>query len=219
MKRTTERTTTRRKTTGFGHDPRESRYCFVLKRRHDGGAVIIERVGADDEPGEGEPLQTDTEKARLSAYLWERIERDAAIEFNERLLAAGERAAKWAAGETPLAPHFGKELTLLAWAVEDADPTNIPAMLANWRGLAPEERWWFYTTINATSGRAEHGADKGWRQAIKIAFAGNPVHVAPSALLSAPKPPKPKRAKPEPAAPKQESLALFNVDNEEDQSE
>jgi hypothetical protein len=87
--------------------------------------------------------------------------------------------------ESLLAPHLGKELTLLFWAVEDADPTLLPAMLANWVGLAPEERWWLYTTINATSGHPEHGQDRGWRKAIKIAFAENPiVSSAPSALLA-----------------------------------
>ena len=74
-----------------------------------------------------------------------------------------------------MAPYFGKELTLLAWAIEDADPTLIPSMVANWLGLAPEERWWLYTTINATSGHPEHGRDRGWRKAIKIAFAENPA--------------------------------------------
>src|SRR5260370_28220126 len=47
-------------------------------------------------------------------------------------------------------------------------------MLANWMGLAPEERWWLYTTVNATSGHPEHGRDRGWRKAIKIALAENP---------------------------------------------
>ena len=57
-------------------------------------------------------------------------------------------------------------------------------MIANWRGLAPEERWWFYTTINATRhGHTEHGNDRGWRKAIKIAFAENPIQLPPSALL------------------------------------
>ena len=206
-----------RRTLGFGYDPGDSRYHFVLRRRHDGGAIVVERIGGEDDDGaDAAPGPSDTQKAWLSAYLWERIEQAAAAEFNDRLLAAGGRSATWAMVETPMAPHFGKELTLLAWAVEDADPSVIPAMLANWRGLAPEERWWFYTTINATSGRAEHGKDKGWRRAIKIAFADNPVHVPPSALLGAARPaaePKRKRsAKPESPDAIQGSLAMFDED-------
>lgn len=74
---------------------------------------------------------------------------------------------------------------MLAWAVEDADPTLLPAMIANWLGLASEERWWLYTTINATNGHPDHGRDRGWRKAIKIAVAENPIAAAaPSAQFS-----------------------------------
>lgn len=69
-----------------------------------------------------------------------------------------------------LPPHFGKELILLAWAVEDIDESLIPNVIANWTGLEPEERWWLYTTVNATFTQAEAGKDRGWRKAIKIAF-------------------------------------------------
>jgi hypothetical protein len=62
-------------------------------------------------------------------------------------------------------------------------------MIANWTGLAPEERWWLYTTVNATSGHQDHGKDRGWRKAIKIAFAENPTgDLAPSALRVRPTP-------------------------------
>jgi hypothetical protein len=66
--------------------------------------------------------------------------------------------------------------------VEDADPTLLPNMVANWVGLAPEERWWLYTTINATAGHPEHGRDRGWRKAIKVAFAENPAGAPPASL-------------------------------------
>ncbi len=87
-------------------------------------------------------------KASLDAYRWTRIAPTVAEVFNAELRAKGLPTANWGP-ESPLAPHLGKELTLLAWAVEDADPTLLPAMIANWLGLAPEERWWLYTTINA----------------------------------------------------------------------
>lgn len=204
--------TKRKRILGFGFDPAESPYHFALKRLSNGGVAIVERFSfdSDDET-------TEQEKARLSAYLWERIETPVAGEFNDRLRREGSRSGKWLAGETLLAPHLGKELTLLFWAVEDADPTLVPSMVANWRGLAPEERWWFYSTINATSSYSEHGKDRGWRKAIKIAFADNPVHIPPSALLVGPMPvpetPKPKRTakrtpKSDPAAGR---LRLFEM--------
>ena len=59
------------------------------------------------------------------------------------------KAARFKAGDNPVARLLGKELVLLAWAVEDAEPTLIPNAIQNWRGLAPEERWWLYTMTAA----------------------------------------------------------------------
>jgi hypothetical protein len=176
-----------RNTTGFGFDPAQSPHHFVVTIDRDTGDVTIEErfTWGDVSKGDG-PAPAPNPKAKLDAYRWARIAPTVADAFNTRLQAAGLPTANWSA-ESPLAPHLGKELTLLAWAVEDADPTLLPAMIANWVGLAPEERWWFYTTINATSGHPDHGRDRGWRKAIKIAFAENPVSAAPpSALLAEP---------------------------------
>ena len=122
-------------------------------------------------------------KVTLDAYRWGRVAEAVAGEFNRRLRAGGNPAGRWLKGETVLAAHFGKELTLLAWAIEEIDPTVLPSMLANWLGLAPEERWWLYTTINATAtATAPPDPGRGWRKAIRIAFAENPID-APSGLI------------------------------------
>ncbi len=176
-----------RATVGFGFDPEQSPHHFAVVRDGTGAIIVTERFVWGD--AASEEAQTEpSPKAILDGYRWERIADAAAEVFNQRLHQEDLKPANWGR-ETLLAPHFGKELTLLAWAVEDADPTVIPMMIANWAGLAPEERWWLYTTINATSGHPEHGRDRGWRKAIKIAFAENPTGGMPSsALLVGPMP-------------------------------
>lgn len=196
----------RRQCLGFGFVPEESPHHFVvvIDAHPDGPVAIEERFAWDGggdadaptdasvSPSEDHSVPDAAEvpppnggapaprlKVVLDRYRWGRVAEDARAEFNRRLRAEGRRGVTWAGGEIPLAPYLGKELTLLAWAVEDADPTLIPRMLANWRGLAPEERWWLYTTVDATSGHPEHGRDRGWRKAIKIAFSENPAD-APS---------------------------------------
>jgi hypothetical protein len=163
-------------TKGFGFDADESPYHFAVIVERD-QIVIEERFGSIT-PAETEPPRVPVRKATLDGYRWTRIADVAKAEFNRRLQAAGTRLGSWSEGETVVAPHLGKELTVLAWVVEEADPTVIPNMIANWRGLAPEERWWLYTTINATTGHPEHGRDRGWRKAIKIALAENPAVAA-----------------------------------------
>jgi hypothetical protein len=176
----------RSRSSGFGLDTGVPAYHFLVKMHSDHSVTISEHFPtmANKAAIEEEPL--DVEKARITAYRWGRIADAVAQEFNGRLLADGLRSGRWLKTQTPLAPYFGKELTLLAWAIEDAEPTILPMMIANWRGLAPEERWWFYTTINATANRPDHGKDRGWRKAIKIAFADNPIDLPPSALLVEP---------------------------------
>jgi hypothetical protein len=71
--------------------------------------------------------------------------------------------------------ELGKELVLLAWAIEDADPGLIPAAIANWQGLEPEERWWLYTQTAAATGHGLNDRGKGWRKAVRYALTENPV--------------------------------------------
>jgi hypothetical protein len=88
---------------------------------------------------------------------WEAIADSVRAEFNRRLQQSGLKTGRWKAGQTPLSRLFGKELVLLAWAIEDADPGLVPVAVKNWLGLAPEERWWLFTMTNAATGHAISG--------------------------------------------------------------
>ncbi len=116
-----------------------------------------------------------TGKVLLSLDKWKRIENFCKVEFNQRMRNSGMRAAKWKTGVNRVQRLFGKELMVLAWAIEDADPNDIPQAVENWLGLKPEERWWLYTVTNAATGHPTHGKGKGWRKAIRFALTENPV--------------------------------------------
>ena len=175
-----------RQTFGFGFDPEESPYHFavVIPRGEREGVRIEERFIWGDEAAAGDEARAPQVKAELTRGRWDEIAEMVRAQFNPRLRREGRRAGDWRrGGETELAPHLGKELTLLAWAVERADVETIAKMKLNWRGLAPEERWWLYTTVNATFEHPEHGPERGWRKAIKVAFAENPLaesHLPPA---------------------------------------
>ena len=176
----------RQKTVGFGYDPATSPHHFVVEIRRNGTVLISERFESDDVEDATSPdvvLREPQLKAELDEYHWTRVADAVQEDFNKRLRAVGSGTGRWNRSQTQLAAHFGKELVLLAWAIEECDPTLLPNILANWQGLAPEERWWLYTTINATF-TGVHEPQRGWRKAIKIAFGENPVDVLPSAFLS-----------------------------------
>lgn len=184
---------------GFGFDPGESLHHFaVVIPEDENTAVIIEERFVWGSEGESENPKDPSPKAVLDRYRWERIAEAAQAQFNTRIRTAGHRSVPWKkGGNNTLAPHFGKELTLLAWAVEDIDESFISHIIDNWAGLVPEERWWLYTTINATFRKPEIGRDRGWRKAIKIAFAENPVLETPVEKYADAKPIKlPQKKKP-----------------------
>ena len=186
--------TTRTRPAGFGFQPADSEHHFVVTvapGKH-GEVLVSEHLRFDPEIGYAAPsLGLGPHDAKLRSRLarakWDAVADKIRVEFNRRLKQEGLPSGRWKTGNNPVSRLLGKELTLLAWAIEDADPTLIPAAVKNWLGLAPEERWWLFTMTNAATGHALHGRGKGWRKAVRFALTENPVsgarHEAPVELF------------------------------------
>ena len=115
-------------------------------------------------------------KCLLSKLKWDLVADAARTEFNRRGREQNTRNAQFrAGGYTYLHRLLGKELLVLVWALEEADPGNAPLIVQNWLGLRPEERWWLYTITNAATGHALNGKGKGWRKALRYALGENPT--------------------------------------------
>ena len=145
---------------GFGFDPSESGHHFrvTIPAKKDERVYISEHFSADDSRERLElnialGAEDDKLRAILPRLKWDDIADATQVEFNQRLRQMNVKPGKWKVGATPISRLFGKELVLLAWAVEDADPALIPAAVRNWLGLVPEERWWLFTMTNAATGR------------------------------------------------------------------
>jgi hypothetical protein len=114
------------------------------------------------------------ERCHLPRPVWSMIAEDVKRDFNERLRAKKLAASRWGIGINRLERLLGKELLVLAWAVENASHETIPNAIRNWIGLRPEERWWLYSVTAAATGFPEH-ADIGWRKALRFALTENPL--------------------------------------------
>lgn len=166
----------------FGFRPEESFHHFLvlIPKGKDQDVIIFEQFDYDEEltinalqhqvTGSGSKA-----KILLSSKKWGQIESDLRAEFNRRLKGMNHKSAKWKKGKNFLHRLFGKELLVLAWAIEDADPGTIPLAIENWLGLRPEERWWLFTMTNAATGHAIRDRNKGWRKALRFALTENPV--------------------------------------------
>ena len=176
---------------GFGFDPSESKHHFLIiipktvtskvliYERFEWGTEIEESdkisgaLSFFDPPDQKIDQRFDRLKCELSLTKWKEIESALKIEFNQRIKEYGQKSASWKQGQNTLQRLFGKELTLLCWAIEDCDLRVIPTAIKNWLGLKPEERWWLYTMTNASTGDANN--KYGWRTAIRYALTENPV--------------------------------------------
>ena len=170
---------------GFGFDPEKTTHHFLVSiptsRAKDAEVTISEhydyKPGEDGEYPEQKFNDSDNQiRVIIKRALWDEISDDLKAEFNRRLRNIGVKAGKWLKkGQIPVDKSLGKELVLLCWAIEDADPNLLRIAIRNWMGLAPEERWWLYTMTNASTGHAINGRGKGWRKAIRFALTENPV--------------------------------------------
>lgn len=120
------------------------------------------------------------ERVELPRPKWTAIADSVRRVFNERLKEKGISPGRWSVGDNKIERLLGKELCVLAWAIEDAAEDLIPVAITNWSGLKPEERWWLFTMTAAATGEVDD-SDIGWRKALRFALTENPVEtVAPA---------------------------------------
>lgn len=166
----------------FGFDPEESAAHFLV--HIPAGSTLPVEI-SDHLSWDAERVQSSIHyggqredgqvRCRLPRSKWNDIAESLRAEFNSRLKKSGKRPGKWKTGFNPVARMLGKELTLLAWAIEDADPALTATAIANWQGLSPEERWWLYTMTAAATGHHSNGRNRGWRKAVRFALTENPI--------------------------------------------
>jgi len=110
-------------------------------------------------------------RAEVARERWNLISPELRNEMNRRLKAESRKSGRFSIGDNPVQRLLGKELLVLAWAVEmpDVSADECAVAVSNWLGLKPEERWWLYTMTAAATGYA-HQVGLGWRGALRQAL-------------------------------------------------
>ena len=184
-------------TLGFGvpatSDPHH--FMVIIPKASSGKVQISEYLGLQAASSDSAVI----DRILLDRPRWTAIRAEVQRAFNARLAVHGIKAGAWKVGENLVDRLLGKELCVLAWAVEQMEMEKIPVAVRNWLALRPEERWWLFgMTAMSTGGVMD--TDKGWRAALKHALGD----VAQSELL-APSARRPKAA----TEVVQPSLGLF----------
>ena len=107
-------------------------------------------------------------RVSLLRWRWRLIEGVLSRSFNQRLRAQHLPTGRWTRGETPVERRFGKELCVLAWAIEEMDAQSIPRAAHNWMRFSPGERWWLFK-VTASQATRLGEPPTGWRVALRRA--------------------------------------------------
>jgi len=165
-------------TLGFGVPATSDPHHFkvIIPKGNSGKVQISEYLGLQAQSDEFAVI----DRVLLARNRWAAIRSEVQRTFNARLKEHQLKASAWKIGENFLDRLLGKELCVLAWAVENMEDENIPVSVRNWLALRPEERWWLFGMAAISTGGINDG-DKGWRIALRHALGD----VAQSDLLQA----------------------------------
>ncbi len=168
---TTQDKQVQRQTRGFGFYPAERELHFQVTTAGPGQGAVVSEHDALEAPG--------AVRITIPGFVWDRIAQPVTATLNARLVRHGDRPGRFRVrGATPLEWHAGKELMVLAWALEHVSTpcqiADVERALANWQGMDPEVRWFYYTETNAASGGPEWRG-RGWRAALYHILIQNPI--------------------------------------------
>lgn len=162
-----------RKTTGFGvpNDIDPHHFVVDIPAARANPVVITEQFGLS---GGSNGLPDSLERCRLNQDAWNGIRKELERVLNDRLKEKKLATSRWKSGKNQVERLLGRELCVLAWAIEAAPKETIPNAIRNWSGLKPEERWWLFAMAASMTGTSQD-VDVGWRKALRVALTENPT--------------------------------------------
>jgi len=162
-----------RKTTGFGvpNDIDPHHFVVDIPAARANPVVISEQFGLS---GGTNGLPDSIERCRLNQDAWNAVRKELERVLNDRLKEKKLATSRWKSGKNQVERLLGRELCILAWAIEAAPKETIPNAVRNWAGLKPEERWWLFAMAASMTGTSQD-VDVGWRKALRVALTENPT--------------------------------------------
>ena len=153
------------RTLGFGVPATSDPHHFVVRipRGNAAPVLICEHLGMGSETAREQVI----DRVLLERHRWTAIRAEVQRAFNARLKEHNLATGTWKVGDTPVDRLLGKELCVLAWAIERLEPEKIRIAVRNWLALRPEERWWLFgMTAIATGGIQRCGQGLAGRAAL-----------------------------------------------------
>lgn len=163
----TTKTAVKHATLGFGVPATSDPHHFkvIIPKANTGKVQISEYLGLQAQSDEFAVI----DRVLLDRPRWTAIRAEVQRTFNARLKNHDVKTASWKVGENVVDRLLGKELCVLAWAVEGMELEKVPVAVRNWLALRPEERWWLFGMTAMSTGGINDG-EQGWRLALRHAL-------------------------------------------------
>ena len=154
-------------TLGFGVPATTDPHHFLVSipKKNNGVVLISEHLGMQAQDQSVAVI----DRVVLERRRWTAIRSEIQRAFNVRLKERKLQLSAWKVGDNMVDRLLGKELCVLAWAIEGMGFDHIPIAIRNWLALRPEERWWLFGMAAISTGGVKDG-DKGWRLALRHAL-------------------------------------------------
>lgn len=154
-------------TIGFGVPSVIGPHHFVVQIPAGRGdpVTIVENYGLNGDTINAKPVP----RVIVSRDAWRVVADPVKAYLNRRLKENGFKASRFSAGDNKVERMLGHEISVLAWAIEQADKDEARIAFTRWSSHRPEELHWLYQQIVADAGRPEN-EPVGWRLAIKQAL-------------------------------------------------
>jgi len=128
---------------------------------------------------------------------WRQVAEGVKAHLNRRLKEKDLKASRFNTGDNRVERILGRELCVLAWAIEDATPDEAAIAFTRWSSHRPEELWWLFQQIDRDGGEWD-SPRTGWRIAIRHALIRDGEEVPKAAR------------RPRPATPAEKTPDLFS---------
>nr|WP_294917480.1 anti-phage-associated DUF3780 domain-containing protein [uncultured Neokomagataea sp.] len=173
-------------THGFGvpNDPLPHQFLVRILLGRNDPVEIWEDFGA---AGVGSTAQKLC-RAAVPRDAWCQVAEGLKSHLNRRLKEKNLKASRFNTGDNRVERILGRELCVLAWAIEDATSDEAAIAFTRWSSHRPEELWWLFQQIDRDGGEWD-SSKTGWRVAIRHALVKDGDEVSTAARRPRPKTP------------------------------
>ena len=106
-------------------------------------------------------------RTKVPREAWRRVADGVKSHLNRRLKKKDIKPSRFSVGDNRVERILGREICVLAWAIENASADEADIAFTRWHSHKHEELWWLFLQIDKDGGEWDSPMT-GWRAAIRL---------------------------------------------------